>query len=83
MSFINFATRAVPTANFSRLQSFGPVNRDALALLRPDIVERLPNAPGRLNVQFFQNWGFWAEFRESLILQFEDWLLNPIATPRP
>ena len=83
MSFINFATRAVPTANFSRLQSFGPVNRDALALLRPDIVERLPNAPGRLNVQFFQNWGFWAEFRESLILQFEDWLLNPIATPGP
>ncbi|CAA9563354.1 MAG: hypothetical protein AVDCRST_MAG87-1756 [uncultured Thermomicrobiales bacterium] len=83
MSFINFATRAVPAANFSRLQSFGPVNQDALALLRPDIVERLPNAPGRLSVQFFQNWGFWAEFRESLLVQFEDWLLNPIATPGP
>lgn len=81
MSFINFATRAVPTANFSRLQSFGPVNQDALALLRPDIVERLPNAPERLNVQFFQNWGFWAELRESLIVQFDDWLLNPAATP--
>ncbi|MBA2247249.1 MAG: extracellular solute-binding protein [Chloroflexia bacterium] len=81
MSFINFATRAVPSANFSRLQSFGPVNQDALALLRPDIIERLPNAPGRLALQFFQNWGFWAEFRESLIVQFNDWLLNPVATP--
>jgi len=83
MSFINFATRAVPTANFSRLQSFGPVNQDALALLRPDIVERLPNAPQHLAVQFFQNWGFWAEFRESLTVRFDDWLLNPIATPSP
>jgi len=81
MSFINFATRAVPAANFSRLQSFGPVNKDALALLRPDIIERLPNAPDHLSMQFFQNWGYWAEFRESLITQFDDWLLNPIATP--
>lgn len=81
MSFINFATRAVPAANFSRLQSFGPVNRDALSLLRTDIVDRLPNAPENLGRQFFQNWGYWAEFRESLTVQFDDWLLNPAATP--
>jgi len=81
MSFINFATRAVPSANFSRLQSFGPVNKDALALLRPDIIERLPNAPIHFSEQFFQNWGYWAELRETLDVQFDDWLLNPAATP--
>lgn len=81
MSFVNFATRAVPTANFSRLQNFGPVNTDAFALLRSDIATGLPNHPDHLERQFFQNWGYWAEFRESLIAQFEDWLLNPAPSP--
>lgn len=81
MSFINFATRAVPTANFSRLQNFGPVNKDALALLRPDIARTLPNHPDNLPVQFFENWGYWAEWREPLTAQFEDWLLNPPSSP--
>jgi len=81
MSFINFATRAVPTANYSRLESFGPVNREAPAMLRSDIAANLPNAPENLPRQFFQNWGYWAENRESLTARFEDWLLNPIGSP--
>ena len=81
MSFLNFATRAVPSANYCRLESFGPVNKDAIPLLREDIVESLPNAPGRLEVQFFENWAFWAENVEVVTAQFEDWLLNPTATP--
>ncbi len=81
MSFVNFATSAVPTANFSRLQNFGPVNKDAFALLRPDIARGLPNHPDNLPVQFFENWGYWAEAREDLTEQFEDWLLNPLSTP--
>ncbi|MEJ7902454.1 MAG: extracellular solute-binding protein, partial [Thermomicrobiales bacterium] len=81
MSFINFATRAVPTANYSRLQNFGPVNKGALAFLRDDIVASLPNEPGNFSGQFFQNWAYWAEQRESLTAQFEDWLFNPLATP--
>ena len=81
MSFINFATRALPTANFSRLQPFGPVNQDALALLRPDIVASLPNAPENLAVQFFEGWSYWAENFDRLTTLFEDWLLNPPGTP--
>jgi putative spermidine/putrescine transport system substrate-binding protein len=81
MNFINYATRAVPTANFSRLQPFGPVNKDAIPLLRPDIVQALPNSPANMRVQFFENWSYWRDMRESLTAQFEDWLLNPPATP--
>lgn len=81
MSFINFCTRAVPSANYSRLEIFGPVNQDALELLRPDIVAALPNAPENLPLQFFQNWSYWAENEEFLTAQFEDWLLNPIGSP--
>ncbi len=82
MSFINYATRAVPTANFSGRQPFGPVNKDALELMRDDIMESLPNAPQNLEVQFFENWSYWRDQRESLEQQFEEWLLNPPeATP--
>ena len=82
MSFINYATRAVPTANFSGRQPFGPVNKDALALMRDDIVETLPNSPQHLDVQFFENWSYWRDKRADLVAQFEEWLLNPPeATP--
>jgi putative spermidine/putrescine transport system substrate-binding protein len=81
MSFVNFATRAVPTANYSRLENFGPVNQGALSLLREDIAEGLPNGPGNLSRQFFENWAYWAENREPLTAQFENWLLNPVASP--
>jgi putative spermidine/putrescine transport system substrate-binding protein len=81
MSFINFATRAVPSANFSLLQPFGPINKDALPLLRPDVAAMMPNFPANLDVQFFENWSYWRDQREPLTAQFEDWLLNPPATP--
>lgn len=83
MSFMNYATRAVPTANFSGRQPFGPVNKDAMALMREDIVESLPNSPAHLDVQFFENWSYWRDKRESLVARFEEWLLNPPeATPQ-
>lgn len=82
MSFINYATRAVPTANFSGRQPFGPVNKDALELMREDIVETLPNSPEHLEMQFFENWSYWRDKRAALDAQFEEWLLNPPqATP--
>jgi putative spermidine/putrescine transport system substrate-binding protein len=81
MSFVNFATRAVPSANYTRLESFGPVNKDAIVLLREDTVAMLPNAPEHFDVQFFENWPWWAEQREPLTARFEDWLLNPVASP--
>ena len=82
MSFINYATRAVPTANFSGRQPFGPVNKEALELMREDIVESLPNSPAHLEVQFFENWSYWRDKRTALVARFEEWLLNPPeATP--
>jgi putative spermidine/putrescine transport system substrate-binding protein len=81
MNFINYATRAVPTANFTRLQPFGPVNKDAIPLLRSDIISALPNSPSNMSIQFIENWSYWRDMRETLTAQFEDWLLNPLATP--
>jgi putative spermidine/putrescine transport system substrate-binding protein len=74
MDFVNFATRAVPSANFGRLVPFGPVNKDALSLLRPDRAAVLPSAPANKAVQFVQNWNYWADNRDALTTRFEDWL---------
>jgi putative spermidine/putrescine transport system substrate-binding protein len=81
MSFINFATRAIPSANFSLHQPFGPANKEALALIRKDVVTMLPTAPEHVEAQFFENWAYWADNRDALVAQFEDWYLNPQASP--
>ncbi len=85
MDFINFATRAAPSANFARLVPFGPVNLDALALLRPDRRALLPNADPHRELQFVENWNYWADNVEGLTEQFNAWLLQETesATPEP
>lgn len=79
--FINFATRAVPQANFALLVPYGPVNIDAFPLIRNDRVAILPSAPGNKPLQFVENWSYWAEYEEKLTERFEDWLLSPSGTP--
>lgn len=81
MNFLSFATRAVPTANFSLMQPYGPVNKDALALLPDSVLGTIPNAEAQLAVQFFENFAYWNERREQLTNQFDNWFLNPPATP--
>lgn len=84
MDFISFATRAIPCANFSRLQPFGPVNRDAFVYLRQDRLDLMPNTPARSAVQIIQNWAWWAENRDALTERFREWLLTePVLTPAP
>ncbi len=76
MDFINFATRAVPSANFGRLVPFGPVNPGAFELLRADRATQLPSSLINKSVQFVQNWNWWADNLEAITLRFNDWLLT-------
>lgn len=80
MDLINFATRAVPSANFSRLVPYGPANHEAFPLLRPERRALLPNAQPQRGLQFLQNWNWWADNRSDLVDRFEEWLL---AGPAP
>jgi putative spermidine/putrescine transport system substrate-binding protein len=74
MDFVNYATRAVPMANFARVLPYGPVNKDAFQYLRPDRLPHLPSAEPQINQQFFENWNFWDDNREELEERFLDWL---------
>jgi putative spermidine/putrescine transport system substrate-binding protein len=81
MDLINFATRAAPAANFSRLVPYGPVNLNALALLTPERQAVLPTSPANLAVQFVQNWAWWADNLLDVTARFENWLLGTQETP--
>ncbi|HEV2108354.1 MAG TPA: extracellular solute-binding protein [Thermomicrobiales bacterium] len=80
MSFISYATRAVPNANFCRLLPFGPVNRESLDFLRPDTLRILPTAIPHLSEQFVENWNYWVDNRERLTARFNEWLETHLAT---
>jgi putative spermidine/putrescine transport system substrate-binding protein len=83
MDFIAYATRAVPAANFSRLVPFGPVNKQAFSLLRPDLAAALPNGEAHRAVQFVQNWNWWTDNRQDLTDRFSAWLLADPAPTQP
>lgn len=79
--FINYATRAIPQANFALLVPYGPVNVDSFPLIRNDRLAILPSAPGNKPLQFVENWSYWAEYEDRLTTEFEAWLLSPGGTP--
>lgn len=76
LDFINFATRAVPSANFCRLVPYGPVNLDSLQLLRDDRLPLIPNAPQNVTGQFVQNWNWWADNITDLATRFDEWIIS-------
>lgn len=84
MDFINYATRAVPQANFSRILPYGPVNRAAFDYIRPDRLPLLPSAQPQFGLQFFENWNYWIDNLDLLTDRFNDWLESdpaPTGTP--
>ncbi len=74
MDFINFATRPEVCAAFSTLVPFGPVNTNTFDLLPAEIAEHLPTAPQHRDVQFFTDFEWWFQHRETIEAEFEDWL---------
>jgi putative spermidine/putrescine transport system substrate-binding protein len=80
MDFINFATRAIPSANFSRLVPYGPVNLNSFELIRDDRHRLLPTAPENLDVQFIQNWNWWSDNLEDVQARFNQWIIDGPST---
>lgn len=81
MDLINFATRAIPCANFARLVPFGPVNRDAFDLIDRDRQKFLPTTEAHRAVQFVQGWNWWADNEEEVTARFKEWLLQEPPAP--
>jgi putative spermidine/putrescine transport system substrate-binding protein len=74
MDLINFASRAEVCAAFASSVPFGPVNRDAFALLPPEAQAYLPTSPLLKEQQFTVDLAWWFRHREATQEQFEVWL---------
>ena len=75
MDFINYATRPGPSADFSRLLPYGPVNPGAFDLLPAERRRVLPSAPENKTLQFVQNWNWWADNAEEAGDRFTAWVI--------
>lgn len=76
MDFVNFATRAIPTANFSRIVPYGPVNLASFPLIREDRHALLPTSPQNLDRQFIQNWNWWSDNLDEVQARFNQWIID-------
>jgi putative spermidine/putrescine transport system substrate-binding protein len=74
MDFLRFASRPEPVAAFSSLVPFGPINERAFELLEDEFRERLPTSPDLLPRQFHIDQAWWFANRETVSVQFEEWL---------
>lgn len=72
--FIAFAASAQQQANQTRYIPYAPGNKDATALVDPEILLSLPTAPDHIaNAQLMDN-GFWADKGNELRARFITWL---------
>ncbi|WP_244552829.1 ABC transporter substrate-binding protein [Bradyrhizobium sp. Ghvi] len=72
--FIAFASSAQAQADLTHYISYGPTNKDALALVDAPILPDLPTAPEHMANSIETNHAFWAERGDELRQRFTAWL---------
>lgn len=74
--FIRTLLDAQNQATFSRNIPYGPVNRDAFALMSPEELALLPNSPENGATGVLQNFDYWAEHGPEVFERFNRWLIG-------
>ncbi|SMG26394.1 ABC transporter substrate-binding protein [Paraburkholderia susongensis] len=68
---------SAPTqAAFARLLPYGPVNRDAMAMLSPEVQAVLPSSPANFGKGTMLNLEYWADNGQNVADHFNNWLLG-------
>ncbi len=76
MDFIAFTMQAAPQAEFAKAIPYGPVNRQALALLDKQRLAFLPSSEENLPKGVFQNFDWWAQNGQKAGERFNSWILS-------
>jgi putative spermidine/putrescine transport system substrate-binding protein len=76
MQFINFAIQAKQQAAISNQIPFGPTNRDALGLLKPEVLRNLPTSPENLKRQLVSDRNWYGEHLSKVEERMKAWLLS-------
>lgn len=59
--FLAYVSRPEPQAAFATEMNYGPINKEAFALLPKDLARDLPGAPDIADKQIFENYAWWGE----------------------
>lgn len=74
--FLAFAASPQPQADLTHYIPYGPLNKDAMALVDPDSLPYLPNIPERNAVALHPDMSFIVEKNDELSQRFNVWLLK-------
>lgn len=72
--FLAFAGSPQPQADLTRYIPYGPLNKDAMALVDPEVLPSLPNTPERRAVALHADVSFMLEKNDELTQRFNAWL---------
>lgn len=76
MQFIKTVTQPAYEAKLAELTYFGPMNPDAMALVKPEVRRNLPTETENLRSSIALNNEWWAEHEAALIDRWNKWLLQ-------
>ncbi|KWV42310.1 ABC transporter substrate-binding protein [Rhizobium altiplani] len=63
--FLAYISRPGPQAAFATEMNYGPINKEAFALLPADFARDLPGAPEIADKQVFENYSWWGEQQDD------------------
>jgi len=76
MQFIKFAIGAKPQADMANQIPFGPTNREALPLVKPEVLRNLPTSAENLKRQLVSDRNWWGENLSKVEERMKGWLLT-------
>lgn len=76
MEFIAFASTPEVQAAFASLIDYTPANEKALALLTPELRDRLGQTPEKAKSQVLVNINWWVDNFDQVNERFQEWLLK-------
>lgn len=73
MKFIAYSVAAEQQVEYAKLIPYGPTNKKANAMLKPELAEQLPTSPANLKNALAIDATFWLDHGEELERRFNAW----------
>jgi len=82
LDFVRHASTTESLAAQARYIPYGPLRRSSMALLEPELRERLPTAEAHLATALKLDAQWWSEHLDRIAPRFSRWLERPVMVPR-